>query len=311
MRRAKYQRFGGRSPVYGFPFNYDPVLKQLNKTPNVDSYYFSPGMHIEIRIYLTSHFSRGLRALGAGRDIDNAARQELWNRHPRVVIDAMWLQMERQCFPPNSAFLKSLEAEFHKKDGRDIPFTDPNELRTPLYARMTEQIWPINAHQLGYPSYAFLYFSTNNAVDGSNGHALNSTVWKFPENLESLDVTYQDHSLLPGGQLTKLDMPATDTADKMMFFDHQKQFRRHQVTYESFYDESIGQYVLLDLRDLYLQDAKLGELDRIMVHMKFNNNLSPEGYQIGLIAVAEKKIVLKPTGEHGIINAAGKPQIQA
>lgn len=311
LRRGKYQRYSGRSAIYGFPFSYDPVLKQIHKKDKLDNFYFSPGMHVEIRVYLTANFSRGLRALAASDPaLNNAARIQLWNRNARVVLDAMWLQMDRQCFPQNSAFLKSLDSEFVKRDGRDIPFTDPNELRTPLYARMTEQVWPINLHQLGYPSYAYLYWSTNDAVDGSNGHALNTNVWRFPPNIESLDVTYQDTSMLPGGQLTKLDLPATDTADKMVFFDQQKNFRRLPVTYESFYDESLGQYVLLDLRDLYLQEQKLTELDRIHINMKFNNNLSPDGYQIGLIAVCEKKLVLKPTGEHGIINAMGKPQIQ-
>lgn len=311
LRREKYQRYVGRSPVYGFPFAYDPVLKQMNKSPNLDSFYFSPGMHVEVRVYLSANFSRGLRALAAGNNaLENAERQALWARRPRVVLDSLWLQMDRQCFPPNSPFLKSLEAEFNKKDGRDIPFTDPNELRTPLYGRMTEQIWAINPHQLGYPSYAYLYWDTNNNVDGANGHALNSSVWRFPPNLESLDITYADTSMLPGGQLTKLDLVATDTADKLAFYDYQKNFRRLPVTYETFFDEFLGQYVVLDMRELYLQDQKLTELDKVIIHMKFNNNLSPDGYQIGLIAVAEKKCVLKPTGEHGIINAAGKQQIQ-
>jgi hypothetical protein len=183
---------------------------------------------------------------------------------------------------------------------------------------------------LGYPSYAYLYFGKNNEIDGSNGCTINACSWKFVPNLESLDITYQDTSLLPGGQLTKLDLPDTDTADKLMFYEHQKQFRRTAPTYESFFDDYLGikphslcifsqyninsfpsgQYIVIDLRDLYLQDQKLTELDRFYINLKFNNVLSPDGYQIGLITVAQKKVVLKPSGEHGIINAAGKQQIQ-
>lgn len=311
LRRDKYQRFIGRSPVYGFPFSYDPVAKQINKKPDLDSYYFAPGTHVEVRVYLASSFTRGLRSLDAGNPaLTNAERQDLWARRPRMKLESLWLQMDRQCFPPNSPFLKSLEAEFTKQGSRDIPCTDSNELRTPLYARMSEQTWSINLHQLGYPTCCYIFFSTNDQIDGANGHSVNASCWKFPPNLESLDVTYQQTSLLPGGQLTKLDLPGTDTADKLMFYEHQKQFRRVPGPYEQFFDESLGQYVVLDLSTLYLQDHKLTELDHIMLSLKFNNNLSPEGYQIGLQAVTEKKAVLKPSGEHGIVNAAGKPQIQ-
>jgi hypothetical protein len=150
LRRGKFQRFLGRSAIYGFPFSYDPVLKMLNKTPNLDSYYFSPGTHLEVRVYLSTNFSRGLRALAAeDAALDNDERQALWNRHPRVVIDSMWLQMERQCFPPHSKFLSMLQEEFKKNDGKDNPATDANELRTPIHARMTEQTWAINLHQIG------------------------------------------------------------------------------------------------------------------------------------------------------------------
>lgn len=311
LRRDKYQRFIGRSPVYGFPFSYDPVVKQINKKPDLDSYYFAPGTHLEVRVYLASSFANGLRSLDAGNPgLTNAERRNLWTRRPRMKLESMWLQMDKQCFAPNSAFLKNLESEFTKQGHRDMPCTDSNELRTPLYARVTEQMWSINLHQLGYPTCCYIFFSTNDDIDGANGHSVNTSCWKFPPNLESLDVTYQQTSLLPGGPLTKLDLPNTDTPDKLMFYEHQKQFRRVPGPYEQFFDESLGQYVVLDLSTLYLQDTKLTELDHILLTLKFNNALSPEGYQIGLQAVTEKKAVLKPSGEHGIVNAAGKPQIQ-
>jgi hypothetical protein len=151
---------------------------------------------------------------------------------------------------------------------------------------------------------------TNDEIDGTNGHTLNSTVWKFPPNLESFDLTYLNQSLLPSGQVTRLDNPSADNPSKRAFYNHQSNFRRDPGPYEAFYDEGVQQYIALDLRDLYLQQEKLTQLDHLQLILKFNNNLSPNNYQIGLTAVTEKKLILKPSGEHGIVNAAGKPQIQ-
>lgn len=183
-------------------------------------------------------------------------------------------------------------------------------MRTPLLGRMTEQQWLINIHQLGYPTLVYIYFMTNDEIDGTNGHVQNSSVWKFPPNLESFDLTYQGNSLLPSGEVTKLDLPATDTMSKLCFFEHQANFRRDAGTYESFFDDGTGQYIVVDLRDLYLQQhQKLSELDHMTFSMKFNNNLSPNNYQIGMFALTEKKFVMKTNNEHGVVNAAGKPQI--
>ena len=307
--RGKNARFLGKSPLYGFPFEYDPVLKMLHNHEHQSTLYFGPGVHVEIRVTLVSRPS-GLRCLLVNdENLTSAEKEALWARNPRVRLDAMWLQMVKICFPPMSPFLKGLEQELKKNGGRDYAFTAPSEMRHPVLNRMSEQEWAFSLQQLGLPSYVIFYWDTNEGLDGASGHVPNSSVWRFPPNLESLNVTYQGESLLAGGPVTKLDVPGADTADKMSFFEQQMKFRRDPRTYSEFFDEGFQQYVFVDTTNLYLQDSKMHELDKIHLKLKFNNDLSPEGWQIGVLAVSEKKFTLKSTGEHFITNAAGKTQI--
>ena len=312
FRKDKNERFATRSSLYGFPFLYDPVIRQIHNKEDLESYEFGPGTHLELRIFLSGNFSRGLRSLDAETPtLTVEERSMLWNRKPRFALDQMWLTMERQMFPVLSQFLKQMDAEFAKRGSRPYPFCAPNDLRNPVTPNLTEQTWPINLHLIGYPTLLYVYFERSDNIDGINGANVNTTVYKFPPNLDSIDITYQETSLLPGGELRKLDLPELDTHDKMYFFDDQKRFRRHPGTYETFFDDGVQQYILIELTDLYLQDAKLSELDALKVSLKFNNRLSPEGWQIGLMPVNEKMFELKPTGEHIITNSAGKQQIQA
>lgn len=311
FRKDKNEKFLSHADLYGYPFLYDPVIKQLHDLKDFLSHEFGPGTHIEIRIFLAPDFGKGLRALGATKELTTAQRTALWARKPRVKIDTIWLTMERQMYPPGSAFLKNMDAEFAKFGGRLYPFTNPNDLRHPVTPSLTEQTWPINLHLIGYPTILYIYFDTSANLEGIDGFTANTTVSKFPTNLESLDVTYQDQSLLPGGELTKLDLPSLDTHNKLYFYEHQKKFRRFPGTYDDFFDNGVQQYVVFDLSHLYLQDAKMADLDYLKLTMKFNNRLSPEGWQIGLLPVNEKLFDLKPTGEHLITNSAGKQQIQA
>jgi hypothetical protein len=306
--RGKNARFVGKSPLYGLPFEYDPVLKMLHDRKHLDTLYFGPGTHLEIRVYLTAT-PRGLRCLIADNpDLTAAERTQLWARHPRVKLESMWLQMHKICFPPMSPFLKQLEAEFKKHGGRDYAFCDANEMRHPVHGRVSEQEWAFSLQQLNSPTYLVFYFQPNDDIDGTNGYSANSSVFRFPPNLESFNITYQGETLLPCGPVTKLDMPGTDTVEKLAFYEYQKRYRRDPSTYDEFFDESVQQYVLVDLSTLYLQDSKMHEMDKIHFKLKFNNELSPAGWQIGVVAVAEKKLTLKTSGEHVITNAAGKTQ---
>jgi len=305
LRLPKNALYVGKSPVYGFPFEYDPVLKTIHDREKLDTFYFGPGTHFEVRIQISAK-ARGLRMLTAANEA--GARAALWARRQRVKLQSLWLAMKKICFPPGSAFLRMLEAEMKKNGGRDYPFVAYNELRHPVLSRMSEQEWPFSLQQLGLPSYLIFYFDTSDGLEGSNGHNVNTTVYRFPPNLESLNVTYQGESLLPGGQVTKLDMPGTDTADKLAFYEHQAKFRRVPGTYDTFFDDGTQQYVVIPMTDLYLQDSKMFELDKVHLKLKFSNDLSPEGWQIGVVSAAEKKLTLKSSGEHVVTNSTGKPQ---
>jgi hypothetical protein len=212
----------------------------------------------------------------------------------------MWLAMKKMCFPPGSPFMKALEAEMKKNGGREYPMCSYSELRQPVLHNVSEQEWPFSLQMLNQPSLLYFFFEPNENLEGHNGHVLNTSVFKFPPNLETLNITFQTESLLSGGAVTKLDLPGTDTADKMSFFLQQAKFRREPRTYDEFFDEGIQQYVVMDISNLYLQDQKMHELDKIHLKLKFNADLAPPGWQIGVIAVAEKKFVLKPNGEHVI-----------
>lgn len=312
FRKPEKEKFAARSSLYGYPFCYDPVIKQIHGMEDLESHQFGPGTHIELRIFLVSNFSKCIRSIDAvNPDLTAEERNAIWARKPRLTVDSMWLTMERQMFPQNSTFLKNMNAEFASKGARNYPMNGANDLRHPVTPHLTEQTWPINLHLIGYPTLLYIFFDKSVNIDGINGHPVNTTVFKFPPNVEALDVTYQESSLLPGGELTKLDLPGIDTHNKMYFFDQQKKFRRHPGTYEDFFHKGVQQYIVLDLTDMYLQDAKMSDLDALKVTLKFNNLLSPDGWQICLLPVNEKLFTLKPTGEHIITNSAGKQQIQA
>jgi len=208
LQDEKNGRYAVRSAIYGFPFEYDPVLNSMRKIEDKGGRFFGPGTHLEVRLFLKSDFGRILRGL-TGED-GNTRRRE---REQRGVIDKIWLEMEKITFPQGSQFLKAMEAEFVKTGYRKYPFTSPNELRTPILPNMSEQTWTINPHQIIYPVYGILGFAKTAQVDGLNGETVNNSAFVFPDNLESIDILYGTTSLLPGGPITKLNMPGMDTAD--------------------------------------------------------------------------------------------------
>jgi hypothetical protein len=124
FREDKYERFLSMGTLYGLPFSYDPALKDANKSEDLDTFYFGPGVHIELRLFLKSDFGKAIRALDENRPgITDAQRVALKARRPRLKIEQMWFGMERQSYQPTSGVLISLQSEFKSQGERVIPFS--------------------------------------------------------------------------------------------------------------------------------------------------------------------------------------------
>lgn len=141
LRKEKNGRFLAVSELYGFPCGYDPLVMQINDLKDLETLYFGPGIHIEVRLFLKNDFGKGLRCLDA-RDPQLTINQRLalWSHNPRYKIDQMWLGMLKQAYAPTSGVLISLQNELKMSGERIYPLTDPNEWRLPINPGLTGEL---------------------------------------------------------------------------------------------------------------------------------------------------------------------------
>lgn len=308
VRRIENGRYLTKSSIYGFPFGYDPVVAGLHDLKDGTEMYFGPGTHIDIRVYLRDNFSVALRSLEADTPgLTDQQRRALWARGQRVMIEQMWFEVETLTFNTGSPFLRDMEAEFARTNERKYPCTNATEWRAPVHQGLTEQELTVNLYGLSFPVMLYLCFMKTTHVDGRDGHNQNTSVYKFPENLASFDVLYNNQSLLPGGEVTKLNEPGADTMDKHVFYRSQVPFRRSPGTYDEFYTSGVQQFAAVPLDTLYFQDnAKFTELQNLLVRLKWSNERAPAGYQLVVTAVCENVVVLHHRGRtHSVLNATG------
>jgi len=298
------------SPLYAFPFAYDPVLAQSYGRKDIlqKSKWFPPGTNIEVMVTLKKNIA--LRALGAEELNTAAGRTALRVNKPTVNIEKMWLSVEKIRFPEKSEFVETMEKERKREAAIEYPFTSFSEIRENIISNQTEQRIVFNLHQMQYPKLVYFLWMLAAEIDGTNGSNQNHSVFKFLENLDKLDITYAGVSILPtGGPVKNISSPNTETPEKFILYKDQMRHRREPDTYDAFYSktECLQQYILVELDPIYAGKSpkEWTALDNIEVDMGFTTDLSPKGWQMIAIGVHEGRLGIRPDNTHYIVNSSG------
>jgi len=135
-------------------------------------------------------------------------------------------------------------------------------------------------------------------------------VYRFPPNMDSLDVKFGSTSLLPtGGPVTKMSSARIDTIEKAILCkDQAVNYRREIDSLSDFYlDTAVQQYIVIPLTHIYAHKptSEWGTLSPIHIEMGFTAALSPAGWQIVVLSVTEGQLGLRADGSHYMLNAAG------
>lgn len=307
---AQNRRFIVTSKLFGFPFSYDSFLAQLyNREDLLEGRFFPPNTHIDVHITLRRNLGLALRSLASDDTDDQDARIRLRALDPRVVLDELNLLVDKVVFPEGHPFILSLLKKRSSIEALIWPTCGLNEVRDSIVAGQTMHVYRVNLTQLQFPAYIKIFWMRQQQFDGSNGYNLNTTVFKFVPNLESLDVTMAEQSLLPtGGPVTKLSSTNIDNMEKWTLFKHQANFRRDPDSINEFYaEEAVQQFLVIPLTHLYAHKppSEWSTLSPIHIQMGFTNDLSPAGWQVAVAAVTEGQLGLRNDGSHFALNAAG------
>jgi len=306
LRDDAKESFLVKSCLYGFPFNYCKLLASIHGKKDLRNRILSPGTHIDVNITLKNSFSTCMRHLNP--TTAEADRIELMRqRDPRVILEDMRLALDKYDFGLNSEFTKAMEKELKSKGVANHPSTIPSELRTPILARQPQQLWLVNLHLINHPQYGMVWFKENSKADGTRGQPVENNNWKFPPNLEELDICHDNRSILPGGRVLRLSTPNVDDLSKYALFAHQvANFRRNKkMSFAEFYN-GCTQFIVVPLTNLYFQDTKWTEHNHLEIRLKFNDALAPEGWTLGFTSVSEATFGCKAEGDLVVQNGMGQ-----
>jgi len=305
------RRFISSSQLCGFPFSLDTLLCQhYNREDLLEARFFPPNTAIDIHITIRGNLGTPLRSLTSDDVDDQPTRLALRATNPRVVIDELDLVVDKVIFPEGHPFIESLLKKRAGVDALIFPLGSPNEIRDGIIANQTTHRFRANLAQLQYPAYIIVYWMRQQQLDGSNGFNLNTTVYKFVTNLDTLDIVMGHTSLLPtGGPVSKLTSANIDTIEKAILHrDQNLKYRRDPDSLHEFYSaDGVQQYIVIPLTHIYAHKppSEWGSLSPIEIQMGFTNDLSPTGWQVVLECVTEGQLGLRGNGSHFMINAAG------
>lgn len=310
LSEANNNRFVATSSICGFPFSYDVLIAFMNERKDLlEGRFFPPNTNFDIHITLKDDLSQALRCLGADETEDQAARVALRNAKPSFIIDDFVLFTDQVIFPEGHRFIKSMEELRRTTPALIFPLTSNNEIRDSIVAQQTDHRFRLNLHQLQFPAYLMIFFMRQQNLDGSNGYNLNLGVHRFPPNLDSLDVTYANNSLLPTGKrVTRLSSARIDTLEKLVLCQHQAKYREDPDALGDFYSaEAVQQYLVLPLQHLYANKtpAEWSSMSPIFVELGFTSDLSPPGWQIVVTSVSEGQLGYRRDNSHYMVNSTG------
>lgn len=311
LSQASNNRFVSTAPLCGFPFKLDPLLCQMyDRKDLLESRFFPPNTHLDIHLTLKSNLGLALRSLAADDTDDQATRIALRGRNPSIVIDELYLMVDKVIFPEGHPFVESMVNKRRNTEALIWPISGFNELRDGIVPNQTEHMYRVNLTQLQFPAYIMISWMRQQQLEGSNGYNLNTSVYKFPPNMDSLDVTFAGSSLLPtGGPVTKMSSSRIDTMEKATLCrDQSLYFRRDPDALGEFYsEECVQQFIIIPLTHLYAHKppSEWSTLSPILINMGFTADLSPTGWQIIVSSVTEGQLGMRADGSHFMLNAAG------
>ncbi len=309
LSEAGNSRFVSTAQIVGFPFKLDPLLCQMyNREDLLEGRFFPPNTHLDIHVSLKNNLGLALRSLSADETADQAARLALRNGNPSVVIDELVLLVDKIVFPEGHPFVLSMEKKRKTVEALMFTLNAQNEIREAILPNQTEHRMRINLTQLQYPAYLLICWMRQQNTDGSNGYNLNTTSYRFPPNLDSIDITFAGSSLLATGcPVTKLSSARIDTIEKAILCKDQANFRRDPDSLSDFYSAvALQQYLVIPLAPLYAHKppSEWGTLSPIFVDCGFTADLSPAGWQTLVKSVTEGQLGLRGDGSHYMLNAA-------